>query len=385
MADLPKPKRLPGCIYRNGNRWWWKVRLPGEDRIRARPLKPYGAKWATKDEIVAREVARQMYAHALATSRTQHRDWDGTVGRLARMYMAYAREYYRPPSSEAERVRQALLPLLRLYEDLPAEDFGPLALQEVRQAMIEAGLARVTINQRIGVVKRMFKWAVSRQLVPAGALAALQAVDGLRRGRSPARESQPVRAIDERWVRMTMQVMPPTLAAMVEIQMLTGMRSGELVIMRPCDVDTTGKVWTYTPATHKTAYRGHSRVVPIGPKAQRVLAPFLARPLEAYCFSPDQAERERAVGRNGRGGQRYDVSSYRRAITYAIERARREVDPDIPDWHPHQLRHTAATIIRREFGLDAARAVLGQKSLAIADTYAELDRALAIRTAEKLG
>jgi hypothetical protein len=30
-------------------------------------------------------------------------------------------------------------------------------------------------------------------------------------------------------------------------------RPGELVIMRPIDIDTRGKVWVYTPATHKTA------------------------------------------------------------------------------------------------------------------------------------
>jgi integrase len=53
----------------------------------------------------------------------------------------------------------------------------------------------------------------------------------------------------------------------------------------------------------------------------------------------------------------------------------------IPDWHPHQLGHTAATLVRKalgDSGLDAARALLGQKTLAIADVYAEVDQELAV-------
>ena len=55
------------------------------------------------------------------------------------------------------------------------------------------------------------------------------------------------------------------------------------------------------------------------------------------------------------------------------------------DFHPHQLRHTAATRIRKELGLDAARAVLGHRNLKITDDYAELDEALAGKAAMKLG
>ena len=36
--------KLPGTIYLNKNRYWWKVQLPGEDRPVARPVKPVGAK-----------------------------------------------------------------------------------------------------------------------------------------------------------------------------------------------------------------------------------------------------------------------------------------------------------------------------------------------------
>jgi integrase len=45
----------------------------------------------------------------------------------------------------------------------------------------------------------------------------------------------------------------------------------------------------------------------------------------------------------------------------------------IPHWHPHQLRHNAATRIRKEYGLDAARVVLGHRSAAVSELYAEID------------
>jgi len=97
-------------------------------------------------------------------------------------------------------------------------------------------------------------------------------------------------------------------------------------------------------------------------------------------------------------GDRYDTDAYRRAIEYAIAAANRAVakvaeaegrevseNDLIPHWHPHQLRHTAATIVRREMGLDAAWALLGHRSLGITDTYAELDQAPAVEAARKLG
>jgi integrase len=58
---------------------------------------------------------------------------------------------------------------------------------------------------------------------------------------------------------------------------------------------------------------------------------------------------------------------------------------EIPHWHPNQLRHTAATKQRREFGIDAARAVLGHRSPAVTDIYAEVDAGKAAEAMERIG
>jgi len=267
--------RVPGCIFINSGRYWWRVRLPGEDKKKARPLVPEGGSYATNDPGVAEHVARDMYARAVfaagvdQASHRQRRDTRPRVlpmAALVRKYLQHARRYHvKPdgrPSGEAARVEIALRPFIQYCPSLPAEHFGPLALKEYRQRIIEAGLCRSYVNKRVNMVRRMFRWAVEEQLVPPSVYHGLQAVAGLRRGRSGARESEPVRPVAEGWVRRTTEFLPPMVAAMVELQTLPGMRPGEVCILRPMDVDRRGKVWLYTPADHKTAHHGHRRVVP---------------------------------------------------------------------------------------------------------------------------
>jgi hypothetical protein len=79
----------------------------------------------------------------------------------------------------------------------PARDFSPLKLKAVRQAMIDAGLSRTTINQRVRRIVRVFKWAASEELVPAAVYQALKTVSGLPKGRSEARESEPVKPVPD--------------------------------------------------------------------------------------------------------------------------------------------------------------------------------------------
>ena len=58
------------------------------------------------------------------------------------------------------------------------------------------------------------------------------------------------------------------------------------------------------------------------------------------------------------------MGSYRKAIRRACLKA------GVPIWHPHQLRHTAATSIRSQFGLEVAQAVLGHAELGATQIYA---------------
>ena len=63
--------------------------------------------------------------------------------------------------------------------------------------MIDSGLCRTTINQRIGRIVHTFKWAVENELVPPGVYHGLKAVKGLQKGRTEAREPEPVKPVPE--------------------------------------------------------------------------------------------------------------------------------------------------------------------------------------------
>ena len=58
---------------------------------------------------------------------------------------------------------------------------------------------------------------------------------------------------------------------MIQLQMLTGMRTCEITIMRPGDIDRSADVWIYSPASHKTDYLGQEKFVPLGLKAQQLI------------------------------------------------------------------------------------------------------------------
>lgn len=88
-------------------------------------------------------------------------------------------------------------------------------------------------------------------------------------------------------------------------------------------------------------------------------------------------------------GDHYTPDSYRRAIQrgceQAIKAAKEKNAPAPAMWHPHQLRHTAATRIRKEQGLEAAQVWLGHSNADITQVYAEVDHARALEIAAKLG
>jgi integrase len=346
---------------------------------------------------------------------------DITVAELISRYWSFVKTYYRhPDGSETKEVSAflyALRPLNHLYGTTLASCFGPLALKAVRDLMIrgyehpkfgrQAALSRGVINQRIKRIRRMFRWATENELVESTVLHALEAVAGLRRGRSGAIEHDPVAPVSRAVVNDTLPLLRPMIADMVILQLECGMRSGELVTMRACDIDMSEKVWLYRPRQHKTAYHGHTRVIPIGPKGQAIVRRYLTTELQKPLFSPaaSMAERSQTLRENRKSpvqpsqknrrkkqpkkspGEMYKPCAFSRSIADAIKRhnKRKPEHQRIPHWHPHQLRHTRALELKREAGLEAARAVLGHRSPVITEHYATLDVEKASEVMLKIG
>lgn len=96
-------------------------------------------------------------------------------------------------------------------------------------------LCRKEVNKRIGRIKRVFKWAVSEELIPSSVFESLRTIEGLRVGRTSARESEPVKPVDDVTVELTLRFVSPQIRAMIQLQRFTGLRPGEVAIVRPCE------------------------------------------------------------------------------------------------------------------------------------------------------
>lgn len=323
------------------------------------------------------------------------------VRQLTLLYTKHAEEYYvknGEPTSEVQSIRDALKRLNKLHRNALAGEFSPKMLKAVQALLIENGLCRTTINATVARIRRMFRWAVSEELVPTTILLGLETVRDLRRGRSEATEPRPVKPVATDDINAVLKHVSRQVKDMIRLQLLSGCRPAEIVAIRPCDVNREGEVWEYVPESHKTEHHGKERHIFLGPKAQAILAPYLDnRPAESPCFSPAEAERER---RDQQGAERktpvqpsqvkrhherrarqherkrkpkdaYDVASYRRAIERGCEKAGIDV------WSPNRLRHSRATDLRRMFGIEAAKTVCGHSKIETTLIYAEADFARA--------
>jgi site-specific recombinase XerD len=54
-------------------------------------------------------------------------------------------------------------------------------------------------------------------------------------------------------------------------------------------------------------------------------------------------------------------------------------------WHPNQLRHSFATRVRKQHGLEAAQVLLGHSRADVTQVYAERNEELAAKVAAKIG
>ena len=104
-------------------------------------------------------------------------------------------------------------------------------------------------------------------------------------------------------------------------------------------------------------------------------------------MTPSQSARRPKPNPKKHPRERFDVDSYRRAISYAIKRANKDrpKDQKIPSWFPLQLRHSRATEIRRLYGIEAAQVSLGHAHASITEVYAERNLELARQIAKERG
>ena len=144
------------------------------------------------------------------------------------------------------------------------------------------------------------------------------------------------------------------------MQLCTGARPGELLMLAGSMIDRSGDVWTAELRDHKTKHRGKVRKLVFGPKAQLILRRHLKADPEARLF-------------------RIRRDSYCHAVVKACKKLK------IPRGTPHWLRHNVANRVRDEFGIEAAQALAGHASPSMTAHYASNMDGLAVRVAAKIG
>lgn len=318
---------------------------------------------------------------------------------LAADYLEHVRKRYPARSRQPDSIRLAVQALLSMYGPTFVVDFTPRALIALQVEMARSGLGVRTVNSRITMLVRMFRWGVSEELVPGSVWHGLQAVEALKSGQYGVKPPRRIRAATLEQVQAVIPQLPSrVLRTMVAVQWMTGMRSGELLSMRKRDIDFEGEIWTYTPSGHKAEHHGHDRQVGLIPEVQTLLKPFLLRPDNAYLFDPRDSDaeirlqkrlhrktkvqpsqkrrHERAMrSPKAKIGGRYTTRTYGQAVQRACAKA--GLTAAGKRFSPHQLRHAAATAMAKHENILGAQKALGHSSCKTTERYLHLDADIA--------
>ena len=249
------------------------------------------------------------------------------------------------------------------HGDEPAAGFGPRKLEEIRSLFIASGNCRRYANEQTGMICRIFKWAVSRELVTPEQLVALQSLEPLKAGE--AKDNPPRQPVDAETVKQTLPLLDTVVADMVKIQLATGCRPTELFSLVPAEVDRRGDEWVIRKRSHKTHHHGKVKNIPVVGFAKDILAKYLLRDADDLCFVTSK-------------GTPWNKDNYRRHIVRRCERHK------IPEWSPSRIRKTVAQQVRDSLGAEYTQVILGHSRISMIETYSKAAEAKAIEAARKI-
>lgn len=363
---------LPGTLWVNRGRWNWRVKLPGYSKRKNIPLRLPGSDSALpegKGRDMAESLAWRIWEKTTRES-IKRESTPSTLADVSIRFLAWAETYYKrsdgSPTGEARNCEVAMRSLVGPYGNIPIDEVCYSDIVSARDLLVEHGFTRGVVNQRVGIWKRFFAWALENRLCEAHTKSDVWAITNLRQGRSEAPEQRVVRPVAHKDVKVTCQYAPASVSAMIRVQELTGMRPGELCAMRVEDVSAWRDVLVYRPAIHKTQHKGKPRIIVMGPRAQSIISLYLKG--KGFVFSPGQSIAERGLKNKTKSS--WSVNNYAQSVAYAVAAARKAGE-DVCEWSPNQLRHACGTRVRRKFGVSAARVVLGHSDgkSAITDRY----------------
>ena len=377
------PRRGPGWTPKLSHfplRKCGRVRIPGRGTIYLGKTGCWAsARHKPPSEVVEayeREVARWLAAKG--EGREALPAAGCTIGELADAYHCHCEKVYRKrgrPTSHVRLIGKAVYDVVTLFGSQPAADFSPADLRIIRAKLEREGrLNRRTINYQLGRIKRMFRWGVEEELIPEDVWLRLKVVGGLQKHRTSVREPGKVKPVNPNLVEKTLPELPEVVAAMVRLQQIIGARPEEVCYLRAGDITEEGDLWRYDVRddANKLAHRDIARTIYLGPRAQKILKPWL---LKARLKGPDEWVFPKRIGKGPQTPRRYWAQ-----IQEACERA------GVERWSPNRLRHLRLTLTREKYDREGAQAQGGHMEPLTTEGYSsEALREIAKRIARETG
>lgn len=282
------------------------------------------------------------------------------------LYQAFCELRYSKDNCAAHK--RTIVGFSSIFPDLSTRDIKCRHLEEFQLELCKRKIVSNTVNDYMARLKKIFVWGVRQEHMRQSVLGFFDLIDRVDESWSGIQRTEKVKPLPDELIDPILADVPKTVADLIRFQLLTACRPSEARLLRFCEIQISDGVWLYTPAQHKTSHRGKTRVIPIGPRAQQIIEPHQGRDPNSYVFH------------SGDPAYPYKKDSYSRSIRRACERLGFE-----EHWTPNQLRHTAATRIRNEFGIETAQVILGHSHLRTTEIYAAKNLGLAEKFARKFG
>ena len=212
-------RKVPACVHHKPS-GQARVRINGEDI--------YLGKWGSPQ---AEEKYRRTVAEYLQNGLTPQKDASVqsnepatiSVNELILAFWKHAKQHYvksGKPTAEQHCFKSALRHLKDLYGSIAVSEFGPLKLKAVRQQMIDKGWTRGYVNKSVGRIRLMFRWGVENEIVRPDTLQALEAVAGLKSGRTEAPDNAPRRPVSDEHVEAVKRAVRQRTRDLIDLQLL---------------------------------------------------------------------------------------------------------------------------------------------------------------------
>jgi integrase len=260
--------------------------------------------------------------------------WDGETKTWSRDANSTIKRRKRPEAAEALLRSNLVNAELDggIVGNLKAREITRRQLVRLLQAIVDRG-SPVAANRVHALLKQMFAWAATQDIVPASPMAGVERPGGDEESRDRTLGAGEIRAF---WSKLDTAKMDDYTRLGLKLLLVTAQRRGELTFAKWADFDLDREIWTIPIGLLKSAHRRKKankkpHLVPLSPLALEILGKLKALSGSTMFVLPARSD----VKKSGSFSER------------ALSRAVRENEEHfgIDHFTPHDLRRTAATFM----------------------------------------